>query len=394
MEPDVGRLKRHFDAGTLVHPLSGPGTVDLGLALGSLCGVPDLQLSEGAGRLRDRIGESDRYLLVMVDGLGMHMLETLPEGSFLRSHFALELRAVFPSSTAPALTSLFTASWPASHGVPAWFTYLPEVGKTAAILPYVDRLTRRPVRLESERALYMPSNFKRYGRPVEWLVPQGIAESVYTRYASGGRTVEGYASLEQAVELAAARSANGSAGLTYLYHPDVDTAEHDFGALSEQALDQLQRADNLFGELAAAVKGKARFIVTADHGQITVGRTERHFLAAEDSLRAYLSVWPPAGEPRATFFHVRAGQDEAFKAAFRERFGQIFLLVSTLEAAKEGLLGPVPLDERSHRRIGDYIAIPAGKDVLIFEPETSIAKMVGFHGGLLPDEMRVPLVLG
>lgn len=392
MVRDIDRVQAWLSAGTLLPPSGAANTVSLSRAVAALCGGPTPP-DEDTDRLAGLIGEAERYVLVLVDGLGMNLIESLPPQSFLRSQVAMELRAVFPSSTAPALTSLFTGRWPGLHGVPAWFTYLPQAGRTAAILPFVDRLTRRPMKLESEVAFFAPSIFAGLGRRTEWLVPQPIVDSVYTRYASGGSPTDGYASIEEAMEVVAARATDSGAGLTYLYHPEVDTAEHDTGVESPQTAAEIARIDRLLGELARQVAGRARLIVTADHGQVTVGPQSRYFLAEDDPLQQHLRVWPPAGEPRVPFFHVLPGGQTAFETAFRARFGEAFALLSTAEAEMLRLFGPEPFDEWTRARVGDYICLSAGRDVLIYRPETGIERMVGFHGGLLPDEMRVPLIL-
>jgi hypothetical protein len=394
---EIERLQGWVDDGTLLHPLGAANTVDLSAALGRLCGVEDARRTENSERLVEAVGAAEHYLLVLVDGLGMHILDSLPTSSFFRSHLATELRAVFPSSTAPALTSLATGKWPAEHAVPAWFTYLPEAGLTSAILPHVDRATRRPLArlgVDSGAVLFEPSAYSRFDRPVEWFVPAPIADSVYTRYAAGSAGVQGHPSLEEAITRVARRvQLAGSPTFTYLYHPDVDAAQHNYGALSEEALAEAARADALLGAMARALAGRARLLVTADHGQITPPENARHFLRDGDPLEALLRVWPPAGEPRVPFFHVRHGRRLEFESAFSDRFSEGFALLPTEEAAQLGLFGPVPLGKQARARLGDYIAIPSGMDVVIYEPEEGIARMRGFHGGLAPAEVRVPLVL-
>jgi hypothetical protein len=44
---------------------------------------------------------------------------------------------------------------------------------------------------------------------------------------------------------------------------------------------------------------------------------------------------------------------------------------------------------RARARIGDYVGIALGSDVLLSREMT----FRGFHGALTPDEMRIPLIL-
>ncbi len=81
--------------------------------------------TRGARLLRDLIGEPRHLVLLLVDGLGLRMLEQRPADSVLRRLLAMELRTVFPSTTASAITSLATGEWPAQHAVVGWWTHLP-----------------------------------------------------------------------------------------------------------------------------------------------------------------------------------------------------------------------------------------------------------------------------
>ena len=73
-------------------------------------------------------------MLILADGLGLEMLEREAAARTLREHLRSELRTVFPSSTAVALTSLATGEWPARHAVTGWWTYLEQSGGPATIL--------------------------------------------------------------------------------------------------------------------------------------------------------------------------------------------------------------------------------------------------------------------
>jgi hypothetical protein len=43
--------------------------------------------------------------------------------------------------------------------------------------------------------------------------------------------------------------------------------------------------------------------------------------------------------------------------------------------------------------MGDFMAIPHGVDVILYEPKKALREMRGFHGGMTRDEMMVPLIL-
>jgi hypothetical protein len=395
--PDVERLLALFDAGTLVRPdAAAPNTVHLGRALAAVAGAPRFAEEPGVEPLVALIGEPAHLVFVLADGLGMNLEERLPEESFLRRHLAMSLQAVFPSSTAPALTSLATGVWPATHAVPTWFTFLPERGITGVLLPYADRASRLDLNslgVGAETAFPIATQPGYFSREYRAFQPRAISGSVYTRYVNG-RKAAGYASMEHGVNAVLAGLARTARKTySYLYVPDVDNAEHDHGVTSEEVWRRLLRLDTELGRLKETAGDEVRLVVSADHGQITVPDSEKHQLALRDDLSSMLRVWPPAGEPRLTSFHVAEGQRSRFVDAFQERFGDAFLLLSADEAESLRLFGPGVLSPRARGRIGDFIAIPAGRGAITYAGEPGVHAMKGMHGGLLPEEMHIPLVI-
>ena len=137
---DAERLLGWFASGELLRPEAAvPNLVDLALALAHLCGAGGVTLTANAESMAAAIGESDHYVMVLLDGFGMHLVDRLHADDPLRAALAMELRTVFPSSTAPALTSIATGLWPAEHAVPGWWTHIPDAGLTATILPFAER---------------------------------------------------------------------------------------------------------------------------------------------------------------------------------------------------------------------------------------------------------------
>jgi hypothetical protein len=393
----VERLRLLFGSGALLRPDAGVwNSVDLARALAVVAGARAFADETAVNALVALVGECDHVVFVLADGLGLDLVELLPAGAFLQRHLAAELRAVFPSSTAPALTSLATGVWPAAHAVPAWFTYLPRYGVTATILPYVDRSGGRPLPRDIDPRVVFPSRAQppSYRRDFVALQPAKIAGSAYSAYSSAGAS-RGYEDETAALQTVLKRVEKAERPtFTYVYWPDVDAAEHDHGPGADEVWAQVLRLDGWLSELEDRLSGRARVVVSADHGLITVPEAERSVLDDGDALRSMLRVWPPAGEPRAPFFHVGPGQRLAFEQAFRERFSDVFVLLSTDEAEELRLFGPSILSPEARARIGDYVGVPVGAGALGYAGEPGILRMKGFHGGLSPQEMRIPLVVG
>ena len=396
---DLERVRSWFESGTLLPPdASVANTVDLARALASIAGT-NVELGAGATNVRDAIGETEHLVFMLIDGLGMNLIDALPAGSFLREHVALELRAVFPATTAAALTSLATGLWPAQHAVPAWWTYLPERGLSATVLPFVERFSERPLAelgVRGEDVFGSPTLIASFPRDTLSFMPRQLADTVYTRYVLAGTPIDGYETFRDAVDGAVARIERAaSATYTYIYYPAVDALEHVHGPASQEVRAELMRVELELARLARAVAGRGRVVVSADHGVLAVEQQHRYVMEPDDPLLESLEA-PPYGEPRVPFFRVRDGASDAFASRFRERYGGDFALLSIDDADELRLFGPEPLSATARGRIGDYIAVPEAARVLVdssVRDKHGPGLMRGFHGGMMREEMRIPLVV-
>jgi hypothetical protein len=394
---DLERGLQWFDAGTLLRPDPlRPNTVSLAHALASIEGAR-VALDEPATALGEAIGETDHVILVLADGLGMNLVEALPEASFLRRNLAFEMQSVFPSSTAPALTSLATGLWPAQHGLLGWFVYLSGLDVHTISLPFRQRFSGRPLTelgIRGSDVFAWPSLLGNYARQARLLMPRKLVRSVYTGAIAGGVTVDGYKSLDQAVNRLLTRldAAREPASYTYFYYPDIDTAAHAYGPSASEVREQVELLDAALERLKAGLAGRARIVVSSDHGGIDVDMAHKWMLDPAEPLAALLRT-PPSGEPRAPIFHVVPGVAEEFAATFRARFGEQFALLTAAEVLELGLLGPGPASEVGRARLGDFMALSEGHDVLIYAVDQGMTQMAGFHGGLAPDEVRIPLIV-
>ena len=398
---DAPRLLQFFANGTLVRPSAAvPNTVVLARALASLSSGSDAALASappaGAGPARDiadAIGPTDHLIFVMADGLGMNLIDALPQDAFLRQHTRMEMQSVYPSSTAPALTSIATGLWPAQHAVTGWFVYLPEYGVTATVLPFIERYAERPLDelgVDPSRVFPVPSDLGHFGGDSLCVIPTYIHASVYSRYFAGGASTEAYDSLGKACRSIAQRVRQArQPTFTYLYVPFIDHAEHEHGPHSAEVRKTVADLERAMTRLHVEIEGRARIVISADHGLVHVPKSQQTELAADDPLLDLLIV-PPSGEPRVHMFHVVSGKKAAFAATFRERFGADFALLTTDEVDEMRLFGPDALSDEARHRLGDFVAFATSPAMILHKPD---APMLGCHGGLTPDEMRIPLIV-
>jgi hypothetical protein len=366
-------------------------------ALAHLTGLEEPEPSPGAASLCRQIGEADHYLFVLIDGLGMDLLHRVPGRSFLRSNLVEPLQAVFLSTTATALTTLATAQWPCSHSVPGWWTHLQDRGITAVTLPFVERFTKKPLAelgMSGEDLFIQPSFWPRLQHTPLSILPEELVETTFSIYACGGTARAGYKDLRKAIKTArdAVLGASGPQ-MTYLYLPQVDKLCHDKGPEHDAVRDLVWVLDQQISDLVHGLAGRARIVITADHGQVQVPAAKHFLLREEDSLLSHLQC-PPSGETNVPIFHVHPGHESSFAAEFSERFGRHFILLTGQDIERLRLLGPGDLSPAMRARMGTFVGIAQEPACLCFgSPEESGSENNGIHGGLSPAEMMVPLII-
>lgn len=389
-------LESGFRSGAILHPREGArNSVDLFQAIARLCGVRSIPGSEPVLEIEEAIGVHDHYLFVLVDGLGMNQLDRVA-GGFFSAHLSAELRSVYPSTTAVALTSLATATWPVFHGITGWHTHFPELGRTITPLRFEERLTRVPageLGISIDQLIPGRSLLPSYTREASSVIQREFCKGVYAVWSRGGTAVVPFGSLEQAVRriVRLIRRASGPT-FTHLYLTSVDSRSHGTGTMSDAVGDEIRNIDRGLSRLREKLPPEVRMIVTADHGLVNVPDEKRYILGPEDELVRQLMV-PPSGEGRNAVFHVRPDALDAFPRAFhRHPLSQSFVLVDSAKIAQTGLLGPGKRSPGAGRHWGDFTAVALEPAVIEYVPTGgSPLKHRASHGGMDPNEMRVPL---
>ena len=315
-------LIQAFESGVLTQPRHDlPNLVDLARAIAKLSGVCDLDLSPSAAEIAAKIGDPDHLVLMMADGVGMNLVESMPRSSFLPKRLHDELLTVFPSTTSVALTSLTTGEWPVRHAITGWWTHLPDLGSSATILQYTARNGGRDLRergIDPQRSFPVSSIWSSIPADTQIFVPKSIAGSVYSRYFSGGRATVGYTSLREGIDRAIRRIQGADEKtFTYFYTPRVDTLAHRHGVSRPEVRHALVEVDNesrrhrrsrLPGRSAAQSSHAASFAKPAAPSALpSVRRRPRH-------VPAHLGLGQRSGAPvlraslRRTLHRYRRGR--------------------------------------------------------------------------------------
>jgi hypothetical protein len=349
-------------------------------------------------KLREAMLAARQLVLWVIDGLGVVPLQRLaPDGALARSMRG-ELEAIFPSSTAPTLTTLATGRSPAVHAAPEWFLWLDEFGAVYRALPLDarDAAAGLPPLTDAAAIYPRPALTTHSTRACFAVLPEAIAESAYTCYAHAGSTLLGYRDAEGFIDavIGAVDAASGP-GYVFAYVDVFDAAAHEFGVDSDLAHEVALGLDRVFETLSARLAARgALLVVTADHGFIDVPPTLRLRLDAFAEVAGCLDR-PLCGGPRAPIAYVRRDRLDQFPAVVEHAFGEHFVAVPSDLLADGGWFGPEPADPKLRARIGTHLLLPRGNAYLVqVLPGEPARPLIGMHGGRLDAETRVPLIVG
>jgi hypothetical protein len=347
-------------------------------------------------KLRGVVEPADHVVFVLVDGLGMNLQSRFPPGGFFSETLKMELRAIFPSTTAAALTTLASGAWPADHSITGWWTYFSEHNRTLCPLTFRERVTDTPAEklgLSLSSLIPVQSMYPAFFRHVRSHLPARLIHGEYGNWSRGGTRIVGYQSAAQLVRrVTRAIRHSRNATFSYVYTTEVDGTIHKTGTVDERVAEAIRTNDNMLTRLRDSLPDSVRIVATADHGLVDVPDGYTFKLRDDHPLMNHLLV-PPSGEGSAPIFHLRTGHHDAFLDDFtRAGLAENFALITPENAEELRLYGPDPLGERMREHLGNYIGIARDPHVLEYVPagRDPIGHR-GVHGGLRPAEMRTGL---
>jgi hypothetical protein len=358
-----------------------PGSIcDVLPAAAALLGVPGavdrLELAESV------VGEVDRVAVVLVDGMGWHLLASVLAGGTGR---LTELTCTFPSTTPSSLVSLGTGALPGEHGILGFTVNVPG---TDRVLNHV-RWRDDPPYAEWQPLPTWFERLERAGIGARAVLPAGFMGSGLTDAAYRGARFRPTQPTDDYAHEVADELRSGP-GLVYGYAADLDTAAHLFGIGSPRWHEAAAHVDALLTRLVETLPPNAALLVTADHGGLNVPPDARVDLGTDPRLAAGVRV--VAGEPRVRYLHTEPGAAADVRATWTEALNGRAHVYSREQAVETGVFGPV--NPAHLARIGDVVVVCTGDTAVLATghepPET--ARLIGFHGAATAVEMAIPLI--
>lgn len=343
--------------------------------------LPGLLDDELPDWLPDAVHEAQCVVLLVLDGLGWHALERWPER--LPTVCGLDggpITTCAPSTTSAALTSITTGLPPAQHGIVG---YRMRVG--GEILNVLKWQTASGEKGPEPASVQVHEPFG--GHDVRLVTCAEFRGSGFSDAHLRGGTIVGWRTTAVLVEHVRRLVASGE-DVVYAYYDGVDKVAHEYGLENGFFEVELAAADQLVAALLAALPDDCALVVTSDHGQVHVERKGQRDLREVASL-----VGAYSGEARFRGLHARPGASAELLEACRQAYGQHAWVLTRDEVFDAGWLGEGagPL---VRGRVADVV-LAARSPVAFIAPDHEIeARLIGFHGSLTRDEMRVPLLAG
>jgi hypothetical protein len=321
------------------------------------------------------IPDAATYLLVLFDGLGDAQLAH-PEAAPLLDARSGALDAGFPTTTTVSLATIATGLPPAGHGLIAYQLWLSELGRVANTIKWTT-LWGEPLDLDFDHFLPRPNTWERVAAAgVEPIIlqPLNFSGSPLTRVLYRGCRWEPYSSAAEAVT-AAVQLTRARRRLATLYVPHVDFAAHVSGQGSESYAQAVRLAATVWHGIAATLPRDVVMVGTADHGHVDIPPAHQvHIGKAEHEGRTFY------GDPRALFVRGEGASLAAGLPATWVPFEEM-----------EGWWGPGKRHPRFAERAPDGALLAHPGHALLHR--FSDDRLVGQHGGLEPEEMRVPVLV-
>jgi predicted AlkP superfamily pyrophosphatase or phosphodiesterase len=285
---------------------------------------------------------------------------------------------VVPSTTAAALTSITTGTAPAEHGVVGYRMrtggqvldvlrwqvprgHAPDPAEIAPLEPFLGKEIPVVTRGEFIRTGFTAAHM-RGARFVGWRTTSTLIAQCRRLVGAGER-------------------------LVYAYYDGIDRVAHEFGIRDEYLVGEIVATDRLVADLVGALPGDCTLLVTADHGQVHIGRDG---WLALDGLAPVIDGY--AGDGRFRYLYAKGGAARELHEAALDRLGDVAWVFTREQLVDEGWFGPDPPSTAVARRIGDVVLAARGSAAFTDPTHLKETGLVAGHGSLTRAEMLVPLL--
>ena len=220
------------------------------------------------------IKNKKHILLILSDGMGSNLIDSLSDNMLLRKNKVTDLLTVFPTTTGCVLSSVATAEYPSIHGMIGWYNHNRDKNIDYYTLLFQERYSGK--NLEElgikEKDIYVcESVMNKLKRKTIALFPETIVNSNFSKFILNKNRFA-YNSIEEAFNKAAdnIQKNKDMETFTYLYLPYVDSESHYNGVYSKNVNKVINEIEKELIRLISRKIQDLEVIIIADHGQIDV----------------------------------------------------------------------------------------------------------------------------
>jgi predicted AlkP superfamily pyrophosphatase or phosphodiesterase len=388
-----------------------PGTIELLLTGETTHALP----LDVLGDLPQRY---DKVIFFFVDAFGWRFFERYADRypflkTILNQGVVSMLTSQFPSTTAVHTTSINTGLNVGQSGVYEWNYYEPLVDDiiTPLLFSYAREERDTLKRSGLPAAAFYPAQTFYQGLKAKGVVShifmhQSYAHSTYSSVVCRGAQIVSFRSLTDALneftDIVLAHKAPPY--YYYLYFDRIDALGHLHGPDSPQFEREVdvffQAMEQLFTRKLRGKVANTLFLMTADHGMIDVYPQTTVYLnkvmpGIERSFQTTARGQPrvPAGSARDMFLHVKDELLDELCASLRQLLAGKAEVYKTADLLAQHFFGDSEPSAVFLGRVGNLVILPyQGESVWWYEPGAFEMRFLGHHGGLTPEEMKIPLL--
>lgn len=318
--------------------------------------------------LAERLPEAATYVLVLFDGLGAHQLDH-PSARELADDLIDPIDAMFPTTTTVNLSTVATGLAPVAHGTIGHHMWIPELATVVNVLKWIIP-GAGPAAYDTTAMLPSPNLWERLraaGIEPITVQPGAFESTPLSRALYRGCRIEPVWTERELVNATVDLAAQPRR-LIFTYLPHVDVAAHLFGQRSQQYAAALSTAAGAWRDIRRGLPPHAVAVGTADHGHLDYSPADKHLIRGR----------PDAfGDPRSLYLRDDPPDDLP---------GRWYPLADMLS-----WLGPGAEHPQLRERLPAGVMLADRGDLLI--PSTMDLRLVGYHGGLEPEEVQIPFLV-
>ena len=365
----------------------------------------ETQLSQLDEDIIDTEKEYENVVLLLIDGLGINQLEDFSGGLFEEMEKE-KITTIFPSATPATLTTINTGKTPKEHGLLGWEIYYEEIDSNIFTLPFTTVDGEKPQEVSENgdpemlfegEPIY--TKLSEQGINCFNIVQEDIKDSEYTDLTStGSEKIPYFNTPDMALKIRETLEENEGRKYVYAYTADIDSIAHKRGPRTEDERNQLEMISdtlqrNLVEKMDEEVAENTLVLITSDHGQIKGG--ERIDLFQWEKVAECLKtdqdgelITPTGNAGRSVFLHVKEEKVGELQKFLKEKLDA--KIMKTEKALEKGYFGQGETAERFRKRAGELTIISDKRKIHWGEPQN--LEDLGYHGGLHPQEMQIPLL--